>query len=221
MKGIISHPNILGLGKLEIVSQSATSPTNIELQLQDKYGRSTSLLLVLESNMLKGILAEKINFEAAIEDEVNRNNACKLTDLPDVSSSSSGVAISGSFSGTWKSEAVNEITIDSIKLPVLSNKIVLKLCVINGELQGILSSNKILHTSSIISQTIIGNNQVELQLQDISGTTDSLKLVLEKGKLKGSFSDGTSFSAVKKKKNNKNNKTCPIRPSVPADPMFD
>jgi len=221
LKGSISHPHILGLGRLNIVSQTIISPSQVQLELEDKFEQNTSLTLVLENGQLKGSFPNDINFVASILNGFNPNGACKLTATSNSSSSGGTIALNQEFSGTWESKPHKSVTIDGVQLPGYSSKIVIKLCVKDGQLKGILSSNGILQESKIISQTVTSQNNIELQLQDSLGTTDSLTLVLDGGKLQGTFSDGTSFIA-KKHEPVGSKRDCPLKGlDTPSDTIFD
>ncbi len=221
LKGTISHPHILGLGRLSIVSQTTNFPNQVQLELEDKFERNTSLTLVLENGQLKGSFPHNINFEAVILNEFNPSGACKLKTNSSSSSSGGIIVLNQEFSGTWESKPRKSVIIDGVQLPGYLNKIVMKLCVKDGQLNGTFSSNGILQESKIISQTVTSQNNIELQLQDSLGTTDSLTLVLDGGKLQGTFSDGTSFIA-KKHEPVGSKRDCPLKGlDTPSDPIFD
>ncbi len=177
--------------------------------------------MTLENGLLKGSFPHNINFVASILNGFNPSGACKLTATSSSSSSGGTIALNQEFSGTWESKPHKSVTIDGVQLPGYSSKIVIKLCIKDGQLIGVFSSNGILQESQIISQAITSQNNVEIQLQDSLGTTDSLTLILDEGKLQGTFFDGTSFIA-KKHEVVGSKRDCPLKGlDTPSDPIFD
>ena len=81
-----------------------------------------------------------------------------------------------------------------------SHIITLKLCLVDGKIQGTVQHSGILNKGTIISQTIFAPNNVVLSIKDNKGKTSTLTLRLEKeNKLHGTFSYGLGFNARKLK----------------------
>ncbi len=97
---------------------------------------------------------------------------------------------------------------DEILLPTICTKcarctkasktITLNLCINDGQLKGTVNHPGILKNGSIISQTILTDNIILLNLKDINGETSTLTLQLTGNKkLSGTFSSGISFDGRK------------------------
>lgn len=225
LRGVISHPHINGFEKLSVVSQNVLSSSSVQLELSDKLGRTISLFLVLDGKMLKGSFTkENINFIAGLQNAFDTTTSCNHENIDVESPSTEGVSLDIGFNGTWKTKLLRTININDLNFPGLKKTITLKLCIESGVLKGVITSSGVLQGAKIISQSIVSSDAINVQIQDIFGTTDSLKLILEGKELKGVFDDGISFIAVKQPSFNNTNakKSCMINePDVPADPIFD
>lgn len=104
-----------------------------------------------------------------------------------------------------KSKSCNK---DEILLPTICTKcarcikasktITLSLCVIDGQLKGTVIHKGVLNIATIISQTILTDNVVLLNLKDTDGEISTLTLKLTGNKkLSGTFSHGISFDGRK------------------------
>ena len=81
-----------------------------------------------------------------------------------------------------------------------SHTITLKLCLIDGKIQGTVQQGGILNKGIIISQRVFAPNDVVLNIQDNKGKLSTLTLKLLEGKkLHGTFSYGLGFNARKLK----------------------
>ncbi len=81
-----------------------------------------------------------------------------------------------------------------------SRTITLKLCLVDGKIQGIVQHSGILNKGTIISQTVFAPSNVVLNIQDNKGKLSTLTLkLLEDKKLHGTFSYGIGFDARKLK----------------------
>ncbi len=227
LEGIISHSRIKGLEKFDIDSQEIISATQVSLGLKDRLGRKALLTLFIEDGVLKGRFKdENINFIAKLQNSFKRENSCELSNIDvglnnNTSSSSGTIALSTDFNGIWKSKPLDKVNINSLDLPGIKKPLIVNLCIEDGILKGVFSSTGILQGANIISQLIVSSNQVNVELQDKFGATDSLSLILEDKKLKGLFEEGVSFIADKKSSKD-SIKSCMIKePLVPANPIFD
>ncbi len=115
------------------------------------------------------------------------------------STSSTGgpVTLSEEFTGIWRAEVERTVTVNGTTISKGSRIITTKLCLDNGILKGFVQQPGVLTRGVITSQNVISANEVELQLQDISGKTSSIHFTLADGKLNGTFSNGIVFSAIK------------------------
>lgn len=82
-----------------------------------------------------------------------------------------------------------------------SHTITLKLCIVDGKIQGTVQHSGILNKGTIISQTVFASGNVVLNIQDNKGKLSTLTLSLLDGgkKLHGTFSYGIGFNARKLK----------------------
>ncbi len=82
-----------------------------------------------------------------------------------------------------------------------SRIIKLKLCLVDGKIQGTVQQGGILNKGTIISQTVFAPSNVVLNIRDNKGKshTLTLKLLNEGKKLHGTFSYGIGFDARKLK----------------------
>ena len=81
-----------------------------------------------------------------------------------------------------------------------SHTITLKLCLVDGEIQGTVQHSGILNKGTIISQTVFAPSNVVLNIRDNKGRMSTLTLKLLEGKkLHGTFSYGIGFNARKLK----------------------
>jgi hypothetical protein len=84
-----------------------------------------------------------------------------------------------------------------------SHTITLKLCIVDGQIQGTVQQGGILNKGTIISQTVFAPSNVVLNIQDNKGRLSTLTLKLLEGKkLHGTFSYGLGFNARKLKTSN-------------------
>ena len=98
-----------------------------------------------------------------------------------MSSSSGGVTstptLSSSLSGVWK----GKVKIASPNGKLKSRKVVLKLCVREGELTGIVKIAKVLLKGQIISQDVKSENEVDVTVEDKNGEVQSINVQLSDG----------------------------------------
>src|SRR3989338_730393 len=81
-----------------------------------------------------------------------------------------------------------------------SHTITLKLCLVDGKLEGTVQQGGILNKGTILSQTVFAPSNVVLNIQDNKGKLSTLTLKLLEGKkLHGTFSYGIGFDARKLK----------------------
>ena len=77
-----------------------------------------------------------------------------------------------------------------------SHTITLKLCLVDGEIQGTVQQSGILNKGTIVSQTVFAPSNVVLNIRDNKGRMSTLTLKLLEGKkLHGTFSYGLGFNA--------------------------
>ena len=140
-------------------------------------------------------------------------NAKKDTTLADL--------LSNEFTGEWvadlpgKGKNLNKST--SAKTPKTSKPVRLKLCVIDDELEGTINTNK-LKDAEIVSSTPISSDEVEIDIEDKKGNSDTLELTLfGKGRKKLSilFSDDSVTVAQKINLN----KSCSASSPTPKSPQ--
>ena len=79
-----------------------------------------------------------------------------------------------------------------------SKTITIKLCINDGQIKGTVNHNGILNNGTVISQTILTENVVILNLKDINSETATLTLqLIGSKKLSGTFSYGIGFDGRK------------------------
>lgn len=151
------------------------------------------------------------------------------------SSGSTAISLSSNFSGNWKAkvEKIKPATSSSSSGNVISleaqlknhgsehhgeteqkssSTISLKLCVDSGVLKGTIHQGGVLDKANIISQEVLSENSVSVDLQDKKGITKKATLELVGNNLKITFDDGTVANG---RRLNRNGCKLP-KPSKPA-----
>ena len=122
--------------------------------------------------------------------------------LAQTSSSSSGspqITLSDNFSGIWHAKVERTVTVNGVVVKEGTRPVKLTLCSKDGLIKGIVIHPGFFTRALIISQNTISENEVEVTIRDRHERSATLKLTLIGDiQLKGEFSNGVSFTAVKK-----------------------
>lgn len=117
------------------------------------------------------------------------------------SSSSGGVSqstISDGFSGVWIAKVKTTTTVNGVVVREGTRGILLKLCVHEGILKGLINHPGVIKKGLITAQNVKSPTEVEVTYKDKKNNTGTLNLTLVGSfQLNGAFSNGISFEARK------------------------
>lgn len=117
-------------------------------------------------------------------------------------SSGSTISISDSFNGIWQAKIEKTITVNGTVVKNNSRKIVLRFCVIDGQLKGLVNHPGFFKNSLIVSSEAMSPTTIKLTLKDIIGRVSTLNLSLNADTLTGTFDNGVTFNAIKRNSSN-------------------
>lgn len=199
--GFVQQPGILARGV--ITSQNIISSNEVELQLQDINGKTSSIHFTLVDGKLNGVFSNGITFSAIKQNTLNPNRVCiDLGILPSStgsttsSSSSTGGVVSTGFNGLWQAKLEREVQVNGVTIKQGSRVITLRLCSSNGKLTGVIEHPGFFTRGVITSFTAISENEITANFTDRRGKTGSVQLILNGTELTGKFSNGVTFAAT-------------------------
>jgi hypothetical protein len=115
------------------------------------------------------------------------------------SSSGSAVVLSDKFSGLWSAKVDRTVSVNGVVVREGTRTIRLRLCSKNGEIKGIVIHPGFFTRALIISQNVISENEIDVDIKDRRGRTATLRLTLVGDlQLNGAFSNGVNFESTKK-----------------------
>lgn len=209
LKGFVQQPGILARGV--ITSQNVISSNQVELQLQDINGKTSSINFTLADGKLNGVFSNGISFSADKQNTLNPTRVCiDLGILPTTSSSSTTSSTSSSststggetptistgFNGLWQAKLSKEVQVNGVTVKQGSRTLTLRLCSNGGKLTGVIEHPGFFTRGVITSFDVISENEVNVNFTDRKGRTGSVQLVLNESELTGKFSNGVVFSAI-------------------------
>lgn len=204
LKGFVEQPGLLARGV--ITSQNVISSNEVELQLQDINGRTSSVHFTLTDGKLNGVFSNGITFSSVKQTLLNPGRVCiDLGILPQTSSSTSSSSststggtstLSTKFNGLWQAKLDREIQINGVTVKQGSRVISLRLCSNNGNLTGVIEHPGFFTRGVITSFEVVSETEVTANFTDRRGRTGSVQLIINGSELNGKFSNGVVFAAI-------------------------
>jgi len=213
LKGIVEQAGLFR--KAVIDSQNIISENEVEVTLKNIKGESATLHLTLTDGILNGTFANGVSFAAKLLTKENPQRICTSLGILPNSSSSGSISSSGTTSssgstssvstdltGLWQAKIDRTVTVNGTTIRESSRVISLRLCVIDGQLKGIVHHPGFFKNSLIVSSEVTSPTEVKITLKDILGRTAILNLTLNADTLTGTFDNGVTFNAIKRNNSN-------------------
>ena len=109
------------------------------------------------------------------------------------------IVLSDKFSGIWSAKIDRTVSVNGVVVKEGTRTIHLKLCSKNGQIKGFVAHPVFFTRALIISQNVISDKEVDVDIKDRSGRTATLRLTLVGDlQLNGSFTNGVNFESAKK-----------------------